>query len=387
MPFNFIDRVSGRPGRVRIIPENGAAPYYAIMERADEPSVEGTPLSAAALNAAQETLIFSTATGASTWKRVYVGPNGSDANSGESTSVPMATIKGAVRKYAKWHKYMDIYLLDGEYTENIGPIATDQCGIAIRSNSENKDAVTINMTNELECHSLLLRLYNLTLNMTATGVRPITVNSGMLFAYNVRINVPTTSSASCVNAYNGTSAWLMNCVLNGGTAAGVYANQALHIRAVNCTSERTLYRGFYAHNYSLIEYTPTVTATNMTYETSGGKCIEIAARPGSIKGSVVSLSGQYCTYDGLLMQWGTVTVTPTASGVATTAIVTFPIAFAGTPTVFLTSVTGVPENMAVGVVRSGDLVPDPKKTVGVTLTRNGTTSTGVNWFAIGPGSV
>ena len=72
--------------------------------------------------------------------------------------------------------------------------------------------------------------------------------------------------------------------------------------------------------------------------------------------------------------------------VATTVVVTFPIAFTGTPTVFLTPVTGVPENMAVGVVRSGDLVPDPKKAVGVTLTRSGLTSTGVNWFAIGKGT-
>jgi len=203
----------------------------------------------------------------------------------------------------------------------------------------------------------------------------------------VRINVPATSSASCVNVYNGASAWLMNCVLNGGAAAGVYGNQALHIRAINCTSERTLYRGFFAHNGSPIEYTPTVTASNMTHETSNGKCIELAAKPGSVKGSVVSLTGQYMTYDGLLMQWGTVTITPTATDVATTVVVTFPIAFAGTPTVFLTPITTVPENIAVGVVRSGDLVSDPKKAVGVTLTRSGTTSTGVNWFAIGKGTV
>ena len=385
MPFTFVDRVPSKLGRVKITPENGGAAYYAIVERADEPATAGTPLSAANLNEAQETLVYSTTTGTSTWKSVYIGPNGKDTNTGTQAS-PMATIKAAIRKYAKWHKTLDIYLLDGTYTESLGPIATDQCGVSIRSASEDKEKVTINTATELDCQINLLRLYNITINATATGIRPVIVNGGTLYAYNVRINVPTDSSASCINVYNGSTAWAMNCVLNGGTAAGIYGNQALLVRAYNCTSERTLYRGFYATNGSTIEYTPTVTATNMTAEATGGKCINLSARPGSVKGSVVALTGQYMTYDGLLMQWGTVTVTPSATDVATTAVVTFPIAFTGTPTVFLTTVTGVPENTAVGVVRGGDLIPDPKKAVGVTLTRSGLTSTGVNWLAIGPGA-
>ena len=385
MPFTFVDRVPSKLGRVKITPENGGTPYYAVVERADEPATAGTPLSAANLNAAQETLVYSTTTGTSTWKSVYIGPNGNDNNAGTQAS-PMKNIRAAIRKYAKWYKSLDIFLLDGTYTENLGPIATDQCGVSIRSASEDKEKVTINTETELDCQINLLRLYNITINVTAAGIRPVIVNGGTLYAYNVRINVPTDSSASCINVYNGSTAWAMNCVLNGGTAAGIYGNQALLVRAYNCTSERTLYRGFFASNGSTIEYTPTVTATNMTYETTGGKCIDLSARSGSVKGSVVSLTGQYMTYDGLLMQWGTVTVTPTASDVATTVVLTFPFAFTGTPTVFLTPVTGVPENMAVGVVRSGDLVPDPKKAVGVTLTRSGTTSTGVNWFAIGKGT-
>ena len=385
MPFTFVDRVPSKQGRVKITPENGGTPYYAVIERADEPSVAGSPLSAANLNAAQENLVFSTATNTSTWKSVYIATNGKDTNAGTQAS-PMATIKGAIRKYAKWHKSLDIFLLDGTYTENLTAIATDQCSVSIRSNSQDKDAVTINTATELDCQITLLRLYNITINVTVEDIRPVIVNGGTLYAYNVRFNMPTTSGSSCINVYNGATAWAMNCVLNGGTAAGIYGNQALLVRAYNCTSERTLYRGFHATNGSLIEYTPTVTATNMTYETTGGKCIDLSARAGSVKGSVASLTGQYMTYDGLLMQWGTVTVTPTASDVATTVVVTFPIAFTGTPTVFLTPVTGVPENMAVGVVRSGDLVPDPKKAVGVTLTRSGLTSTGVNWFAIGKGT-
>ena len=43
------DRVPVNPGRVLITPENGAAPYYATMTRADNPTQEGTALNKATL--------------------------------------------------------------------------------------------------------------------------------------------------------------------------------------------------------------------------------------------------------------------------------------------------------------------------------------------------
>lgn len=46
----FVDRESKYPGRVRIDPENGSSSFYAMLTRADAPTVAGTPLNAAALN-------------------------------------------------------------------------------------------------------------------------------------------------------------------------------------------------------------------------------------------------------------------------------------------------------------------------------------------------
>lgn len=385
MAFTFVDRVSGKPNRVRIVPENGGTPFYATLERADEPSVEGSALSAASLNAAQETLVYQDDVSAHTYKRVYIAPNGNDGNTGATTNVPMATVRAAIRKYAKWHKYMDIYLLDGEYTEDIGTISTDHCSLSIRSNSENKDGVTINISTMLESHITLLRLYNLTINMTANNTRALSINAGMLYAFNVRINMPSASTANLLNVYNGASVFMMDCVLNAGTGHAVYGNQALHIKVFNCTSERSLTKGFYANNGSNIEYTPTITAKTLYTEAAGGKCIEVAAKPGSVKGSMKSQTGQYMTYDGLLFQWGVITITPTATETPTTSILTFPLPYAEAPSVYLTPITSVPENISVGVVRTGDLVGDVKKAIGVTLTRTGTTSTGINWFAVGKG--
>jgi len=88
---------------------------------------------------------------------------------------------------------------------------------------------------------------------------------------------------------------------------------------------------------------------------------------------------------GFLIQWGGITITPTAAGTPTTAIVTFDRPFSATPTVLATPVSSVPQTLAVAVQRSTDLVGDNKAAVAITLTREGTTATGINWLAIGPG--
>ena len=384
MPFTFVDRVPSKLGRVKITPENGGTPYYAVVERADEPATAGTPLSAANLNAAQENLVYQDTTSAHTFKRVYLATNGNDNNTGASTSVPMKTVRGAIRKYAKWHKYMDIYLLDGTYTEDIGTISTDQCSLSIRSNSQDMDKVTINMSAMIESHLSQIRLYNITLNMTATGQRLLSNNAGQMYAYRVRMNMPTTSTSACVNVYNGASVFLSECIINSGTGAAVYGNQALHIRAYNCTSERKITLGFYANNGSLIEYDD-INATTMTKEEKGGKCVRLAERAGRVRGSMNNLYGRYLTSDGLLMQWGVAEITPSGIDVPTTFTLSFPIPYEQTPLVYCTAVTSVPEKCAVSVLRN--TVDDPKAKVDIILTRNGTTLTGVNWFAIGTGVI
>ena len=47
----FIDRKPTRPNRYKLTPENGGEAFYVTLERADEPTVDGTPLNATTLNA------------------------------------------------------------------------------------------------------------------------------------------------------------------------------------------------------------------------------------------------------------------------------------------------------------------------------------------------
>lgn len=54
--MEFVDRISGDPGRVKIKPENGSE-YYATIERADNPIDSGTPINAENLNAISNDMV------------------------------------------------------------------------------------------------------------------------------------------------------------------------------------------------------------------------------------------------------------------------------------------------------------------------------------------
>ena len=381
MPFTFVDRVPSKLGRVRITPENGAAPYYAVVERADEPAIEGTPLSAANLNAAQEPWIWLNSTSASSARSIYISTTGNDNNAGTAAS-PMATIKGSIRKFAKWHKYIDLYLADGTYTEDIGGINTDNCSLSIRSSSENRDGVIINMATTLETLINQFRIYNLTLNMTATGVRAITVNGGALFTHNVVVNMPSASTATCINVNNGATAVLSQTVINAGTTAAVYANRALLVRAHNCTSTREINLAFHAANAGVIEYTPTMNATTMTKVESAGKCL-LADLNGT---NITTTAGQHRSGDGTLIQWGIEQIKPTALNTPMTVLVEYPIPFTVAPIVMASPSTVAPETVYVGASRVGDQITDNKRQLLLTATRSTSTgSLGVFWIAIGKG--
>lgn len=239
----------------------------------------------------------------SSYKLIYLATNGNDNNNGFSQTTPMATIKGALKKYADKYKFLDLRLADGAYTEDVGTIAIDQCNLSIRSISEDKDKVTLNMQTTMELSVCEMRMYNMTINVPIVGIRAISVNAGVFYAYAVRFNVPTNSNSSCINVYNGSSAFLMNCILNSGTGSStgacIYGNQAMMIKAINCTSERTVATAFYAHNGTEIIYSDTITATAKTKETFCGKCTVRAEEPNTV------------LWTGVLFMNANHTITPT----------------------------------------------------------------------------
>lgn len=95
MAIKWVDRVPTRANRVLVTPENGGTPYYATITRADEPSVVGTPVNAANLNAMQDGI------GLSANKNIYVATTGSDVAGTGSQANPYATINYALSTIPK----------------------------------------------------------------------------------------------------------------------------------------------------------------------------------------------------------------------------------------------------------------------------------------------
>lgn len=89
MAIKWVDRVPTNPNRMKITPENGSS-YFATVERADNPTVTGTPVNAANLNAMQE------ASGLTANRTVYVSTAGSNSVGDGSQANPYATINKAL---------------------------------------------------------------------------------------------------------------------------------------------------------------------------------------------------------------------------------------------------------------------------------------------------
>ena len=94
MAINWVDRVATHPGRVQLTPVQGQTNIY-DMERADEPTVAGTPINAANLNAMQKNI------GLDANKTVYVAVSGSDATGNGSSTAPYQTITKALSTIPK----------------------------------------------------------------------------------------------------------------------------------------------------------------------------------------------------------------------------------------------------------------------------------------------
>lgn len=89
-------------------------------------------------------------------------------------------------------------------------------------------------------------------------------------------------------------------------------------------------------------------------------------------------SGRVHFSNGLLIQWGNVTITPTAN-TPTAKAVTFDVAYTDAPVVLTTAYTTVP-----GTSVLGDAAANITTTgFNAYITRNGATNTGVMWVAIG----
>ena len=114
MAIEFVDRVPMYPGRIKFTKEDGTV-IYGVWERADSPTVEGTPLNAATLNAMQAE------NGLSANAELFIAKGGSDVTGNGTQASPFASFTKALSSLPKNLNGHDVYLHvgDGVYAETV----------------------------------------------------------------------------------------------------------------------------------------------------------------------------------------------------------------------------------------------------------------------------
>ena len=114
MATNWLDRVPTYPGRWKITKSNGSIEYV-TMERADEPTVAGTPLNAANMNALEQAVV--SAQSAATTAQTTANNANTTANTANTTANNAMPKSGGT--------FTGVVTLKGDPTANLHP-ATKQ---------------------------------------------------------------------------------------------------------------------------------------------------------------------------------------------------------------------------------------------------------------------
>ena len=228
MAVNWVDRVPTRANRVLVTPENGGTPYYATITRADEPSVVGTPVNAANLNAMQN------AAGLTASKTVYVSTTGSDTTGTGTQAAPFATLSKALGSIPKNLNGFSatINIAAGIYPENVtiqhfgnGTLAiTGISGANVTINSLFVDNVRL-----IEINNIFLSITNSFMNVIGSNVRvlsPLAVSGGQYGVYasyfsnvTLRGSVTVTNVTNAIFSTSGSTVYVDQLLGSGITVA------------------------------------------------------------------------------------------------------------------------------------------------------------------------
>lgn len=169
MAVRWVDRVPTNPNRMKIMPESGSA-FYATVERADSPTVAGTPVNAANLNAMQDAVALAT------HKTVYVATTGSDSDGNGTQANPYATITKALSVIPKNLNGFSatVNVAAGTYKENVTIQHFGNGNLAITGEAGAEVTVSgmlIDNVKSLEINNIALGISNGFLHLIGSNVR------------------------------------------------------------------------------------------------------------------------------------------------------------------------------------------------------------------------
>jgi len=216
MAIKWVDRVATHPGRVQLTPVVGQTNIY-DMERVDEPTVAGTPINAANLNAMQKNM------GLDANMTVYVAVSGSDATGNGSSTAPYQTITKALSVIPKNLNGFDVTIVigTGTYNEDVY-IEKTFGGVIYLSGAE-----------DAQIFIKSLRVFygstvEITVPMTVTG----SINSNAVYVLNATLIVGTAMT------------------ITGAASYGMFANRNAYCRFVTLSVSNSTIGAITSTNFS-----------------------------------------------------------------------------------------------------------------------------------------
>ena len=253
--INVVDRVSTYPGRVKLTKANGTTEYV-TWERADEPTVAGTPINKALFDSIAADIGLANDT------TVYVSKAGSDSLGNGSSANPYLTITKAINSLPKNlnGKNVIINIAAGTYNETATFAYFSAGTIIINGNSG--AAVTITGLRVQNC-SVRLDGIALTIGSAGLGVS----ERGMF--YTAFSNITITGAAEAVTLrYGAVLEITTTLTINNATT------RAVQIQYGSTASIATLAGagngiGVYVYNSVAHIFKSTISATTQTINDNG----------------------------------------------------------------------------------------------------------------------
>ena len=266
--INVVDRVSTYPGRVKLTRADGTIEYV-TWERADEPTVPGTPINKALFDSIKADI------GLSANITLYVSKSGSDTLGNGTSANPYLTIMKAVASLPKNLNGFDatINIAAGSYGEDVeisrftggSVILTGEtgAGVAIRSLRVS--------------YGSIVQVQYIVLDVTRSiNDNAIAVTNASLICINTVNITGSVVTGLYVNRYG--YAMFATLAIKSTSDAAIHATNAstVFIAAVQVTS--TTGTGIRSTNGSLVSYNTVALSTATSFNTASGGRIYTGAQ-------------------------------------------------------------------------------------------------------------
>lgn len=262
MAINWVDRVPTKPGRIKITPEDGSSAWYGVMERADEPSVVGTPVNAANLNAMQKNA------GLDTNITLYVAVSGSDRTGNGSSTSPYQTITKALSTIPKNLNGYSAYISvsGGTYNEDVQINGFTSGIIGLIGTAG--ETVTINSLVVFNSSLVVIRNFDLIVNNTSES------HAIQVYASNFSCTSKITCSGSLsrgLHAVTFSRVFISNLIVTSAAESAVRSEYSEV--SLGSISGNVLGIGFRAYGGSKISFSSNTLSATTMYLTGDGSRI------------------------------------------------------------------------------------------------------------------